>query len=101
MSTNQTHLKKAIYNMFNDIIEQSFRQMIHFPEEGDVLNGIIKDATDELNYLVMKLDSHNFEPNSQSLQKHYNEISRDLNRSSLELLGRLQKIQRQAQAKIS
>ncbi len=95
MPTNRTELKKAVHTILSDIIEQCFRHLINFPQQSDALNIVIKDATNELNYLTLKIDAHNYEKGTELLQDHYRSISKDLHKKSLRMLGRLQKIQKE------
>ncbi|MCH2200235.1 MAG: hypothetical protein MK081_15795 [Flavobacteriales bacterium] len=93
MSTNRTELKRAVHVIMNDVVEQCFHHMVHHPHLSDPLNHIIKDASEEINYQVIKIDAHSYNPDSPELQRYYHGISKDLQRKSLELLSRLQKIQ--------
>ncbi|MCC6599385.1 MAG: hypothetical protein IT223_01780 [Crocinitomicaceae bacterium] len=93
MATYREQLKYAVHEILNDVIEQGFHHLINHPQQSDDLNRIIKDATDELNYQLLKIDSHSFQKDSQELADHYAKISKDAQRKSLELLSRLQKIQ--------
>jgi hypothetical protein len=93
MTTNRDQLKYAVQEILNDVIEQGFHHLVHHPQQSDELNRIIKDATDELNYQIMKIDAHNFKQESKELYDHYQRISQDTQRKSLELLGELQRIQ--------
>jgi S-adenosylmethionine/arginine decarboxylase-like enzyme len=94
MPTNRAELKRAVHTILNDVIEQCFRHLIHHPQDGDELNKLIKESTDEINYLLIKIDAHSFENGSQELDVHYSGISKDLHKKSLRLLGRFQTIQR-------
>lgn len=93
MVNSRESLRQIVQELMNDVIEQGFHHLIHHPQESDALNKIIKDATDEMNYQLLKVDSHNHKHDSEELQKHYQAISHDAQRRSLELLSRLQKIQ--------
>ena len=93
MGANRDELRYAVQEIMNDVIEQGFHHLINHPQESDELNRIIQDATQELNYQLLKIDSHSFHPGSRELQQHFEGISRDTQRKSLELLGQLQQIQ--------
>jgi arsenate reductase-like glutaredoxin family protein len=93
MQTNRDQMKYAVQEILNDVIEQGFHHLVNHPQNSDELNRIIKDATDELNYQLLKIDSHSFKPGSKELSDHFQCISKDAQRKSLELLSRLQKIQ--------
>jgi hypothetical protein len=93
MVNSREALRNIVQELMNDVIEQGFHHLIHHPQESDELNRIIKDATDEMNYQLLKIDSHNHKPESEDLQKHYASISHDAQRKSLDLLSRLQRIQ--------
>lgn len=101
MSTNRAELKRAIHTILNDVIEQCFKHLIHHPQNSDELNKIIKESTEEINYLVIKVDAHSLEKGSSELEDHYHNISSDLHKKSLHLLSRLQKIQRNAHSNVS
>jgi len=93
MTTDRDQLKYAVQEILNDVIEQGFHHLVNHPQSSDELNKIIKDATDELNYQLLKIDSHNFKSDSKELKEHFGAISKDAQRKSLELLSRLQRIQ--------
>jgi hypothetical protein len=93
MVNSRDSLRVVVQELMNDVIEQGFHHLIHHPQESDELNRIIKDATDELNYQLLKVDSHNHKNGTEDLRKHYEAISHDAQRKSLDLLSRLQKIQ--------
>lgn len=93
MATSREELKNAVHTLLNDVIEQGFHHLIHHPQQSDELNRIIKDATDELSYLNVKIDAHSFRPDSPQLQHHFESISRDAQRKSIDLLSMIQKIQ--------
>lgn len=93
MATSKDELRNAVHSIMNDVIEQGFHHLVHHPQQSDALNRIIKDATDELSYLTMKIDAHSFSENTPQLHAHYDSISKDAQRKSLHLLSQLQKIQ--------
>jgi len=93
MVQSRDSIRLVVQEMMNDVIEQGFHHLIHHPQQSDELNRIIKDATEELNYQLLKVDSHSHKPESPELIKHYEGISHDAQRKSLDLLSRLQKIQ--------
>lgn len=101
MPTERAELKRAIHTILNDVIEQCFKHLIHHPQNSDELNKIIKESTDEINYLVIKVDAHNMKKGSQELEDLYQGISKDLHKKSLILLSRLQKIQRNTHSNVS
>ena len=89
----KSELQTAVRNILDDVIEQSFRHLIDYPQTSDELNHIIREATEEFNYLYLKIDAHEYHPKSAALENHYTQISRDLQKKSLHLLSRLQRIQ--------
>jgi hypothetical protein len=93
MNTDRDQLRYAVQEFLNDVIEQGFHHLINHPQQSDELNLIIKDATDELNYQLLRIDAHLFKQGSQELNSHYKAISVETQRRSLELLSNLQKIQ--------
>lgn len=101
MPANKPELKRAVHTILNDVVEQCFKHLIHYPQKSDALNKIIKEATDEINYLIIKIDAHNFKKGSPELDNHYNVISKDLHKKSLHLLARLQQVQREEVTNVS
>lgn len=93
METSREHIRNVVQELMNDVIEQGFHHLIHHPQQSDELNRLIKEATDELHYQLLRIDSHNHKPLSEELKNHYRSISQDSQRRSLDLLSRLQKIQ--------
>ena len=93
MNTDRDQLRYAVQEFLNDVIEQGFHHLINHPQQSDELNIIIKDATDELNYQLLRIDAHSYKQGSQELNSHYKTISTETQRSSLHLLSNLQKIQ--------
>lgn len=94
MPADRSELKRAVHSMLNDVVEQCFQQMIHYPQQAQDLNRIIKDATEEINYQVLKIDAHDHKPNSAELDVLYRAISKDTHKKSLRLLGQLQSLQK-------
>lgn len=95
MAMNRNEIKRAVHLMMNDVVEQCFHHLVHHPQLSDPLNSIIRDASEEINYQVLKIDSHTFRDGSTELNNHYQTITKDVQRKSLELLSRLQKIQQE------
>ncbi|MDZ4821876.1 MAG: hypothetical protein SH856_00265 [Flavobacteriales bacterium] len=93
MTTNRESVRLAVHTMLNDVIEQGFHFLVNQSQHSDEVNRIIKEATDELNYQLLKLDAHNFATDSEQLEQHFQTMNKDVHRKSLELLSRLQKIQ--------
>jgi hypothetical protein len=87
-------VKYAVNTMLNDVIEQAFQYLVQHPQESDEINRIIREAGDEMNYQLLKIDAHNYKPVSAELQDHFNMINKDVHKKSLELLSRLQTMQR-------
>lgn len=92
MATSREELKQAVHELLNDVIEQGFHHLVNHPQQSTALNQIISDATNELNYQLLKVDSHEHKPDTQELLSHYQSVSKDAQRSSLDLLSRLQKV---------
>ena len=90
---SRPEIQQAVRNILDDVVEQAFRHLIHHPQNSDELNRIIREATDEMNYLYLKIDAHQHRNNSPELADHYSDIARDVQRKSLHLLSRLQRIQ--------
>jgi arsenate reductase-like glutaredoxin family protein len=93
MESNRDNLRYAVQELLNEVIEQGFHHLINHPQNSDELNRIIKEATDELNYQLLRIDSHSFRKDSQEVKAHYQQVSKDSQRKSLELLGKLQQVQ--------
>lgn len=94
MKTDHNELKRVVHVLMNDVVEQCFEHMVHHPHQCDELNAIIRDASKEINYLCLKVDAHNHHPSSKDAENHYQSINHDAQRKSLELLARLQRVQR-------
>ena len=94
MSTRHNDLKRAVHSILNDVVEQCFQHMIHHPQDASVLNGIIKDATDEINYQVLKLEANQGLTDPTKLDQIHRTVSKDTHRKSMELLRKLQHLQR-------
>lgn len=92
MNITRDALRQVIQELMNDVIEQGFHHLINHPQQSDELNRIIKDATEEMNYQLLKVDSHSLPPDSEALSKHYDIICQDTQNRSLELLARLQHV---------
>lgn len=94
MQNKSSELRRAVHLMMNDVVEQCFSHMIHHPTKSEEINNIIRDASEEINYQVLKIDAHDWSKNEVKLQEHYRAISKDVQRKSLEMLSRLQRIQK-------
>jgi len=92
MNTSREELKEAVQQMLNDVIEQGFHHLVNHPQQTNELNSIIHDATNELNYQLLKVDSHSYKAETEELENHYKIISKDTQRTSLDLLSRLQRV---------
>lgn len=93
MQTNREGLRYAVQEFLNDVIEQGFHHLVNYPQSDNELSLIIKEATEELNYQLLRIDSHSHPQGSKELLDHYMTISKDSQKVSLELLSRLQKVQ--------
>ncbi len=96
MSTNRSQLKQAVHSMLNDVVEQCFHHLINYPDETAKINAIIKDATNEINYQLVRIDAHEYHDESPDLREHYQRISKDVHKKSIRLLSELQNVQRKA-----
>lgn len=94
MSANRSQLKQAVHSMLNDVVEQCFHHLIHHPHQTSKINAIIRDATDEINYQLVRIDAHEFQEESTELREHYQCISKDVHKKSIRLLSELQNVQR-------
>jgi response regulator of citrate/malate metabolism len=92
MTTSREELLMAVHSILNDVVEQGFHHLVSHPQESDELNRVIQEATDELNYQILKIDAHNFTSDSNELKEHFLHISKATQRKSLELLSRIQRL---------
>jgi response regulator of citrate/malate metabolism len=92
MTTSREELRRAVHSILNDVVEQGFHHLVSHPQESDELNRVIKEATDELNYQILKIDAHNYSLESNELEQHFQSISKSTQRKSLELLSRIQRL---------
>ncbi len=95
MPTDPFELRRAVHSILNDVVEQCFHHLIHHPQHTDAINRIIREASEEINYQSLKIDAHTLRQGSKELEEHYAVISRDCQKKSLEMLSRLQRIQRE------
>jgi oligoribonuclease NrnB/cAMP/cGMP phosphodiesterase (DHH superfamily) len=100
MATTREEIRHAVHELLNDVIEQGFHHLVNHPQQSTELNEIISEATQELNYQLMKVDAHSFAPETEEVYKHYQSISHDTQRSSLQLLSRLQKVRETANPRL-
>ncbi len=91
MPTNREELRQAVHLMLHDVIEQGFHLLVYHPQHSDTINGVIQEAGEELHRQLVRVEAGNLLPSS-ALQEHYDLINRQVHRSSLALLARLQKI---------
>lgn len=87
-------LLNAIETLLNDATEQCFHHLVNHPQQSMALNEIIREATQERAYLTIKVDAHNFERGSEGARAHHKQISKELHKKSLQLMGRLQDVKR-------
>ncbi|MEY3397814.1 MAG: hypothetical protein RL220_408 [Bacteroidota bacterium] len=93
MTTSREELKRAVHTIMNDVVEQGFHHLIHHPQSSDELNRLIREASDELSYQMLRIDAHSFRQGSRELHNYYLEISKSTQRKSIELLSKIQRIQ--------
>jgi arsenate reductase-like glutaredoxin family protein len=93
MATNREQIRYAVQEILNDVIEQGFHHLVNHPQQSDELNRIIKDASEELNYQLLRIDSHSYRNGTMEIEMHYQTISKDTQRKSLMLLSELQRLQ--------
>lgn len=85
-------LKNAISTLLGDVSEQCLQFLVHHPEKSTPLNAIIRECSEEMNYLVLKVDAHPHPEGSEGALAHYKVVSRELHKKSLQLMSRLQKV---------
>ncbi len=90
---NRDSARRVVQELLNDVIEQGFHHLLRHPQQGDGLNLIIKEATDELNQQLGKMDHGVSGSDAVSQAKHYRSVIEETENKSLHLLSRLQKIQ--------
>jgi len=91
---SRSEIYQAVNIILNDVIEQSFSHLVRNPQGTDELNQIIREASEDLNYYLLKIDAHNHRPNSKRLEEHYLSVTKEAEKKSLYLLARLQRLQR-------
>ena len=91
---SRSEIYQAVNTILNDVIEQSFSHLVRHPQRSDELNHIIREASEDLNYYLLKIDAHDHRPNSKGLEEHYLSITKEVGKKSLHLLARLQRLQR-------
>lgn len=90
---NRDSARRVVQELLNDVIEQGFHHLLRHPQQSDDLNQIIKEATDELNQQLGKMDVALPSSDAAALAKHYRMVISETEHKSLFLLSRLQKIQ--------
>lgn len=98
MPAHRDQLKRAVHVIMNDVVEQCFQCMVNHPHLSEQLNQIVRDASDEIQYQVLKIDAHSYPDGSSALEEHYRGITKDLQRKSLMLLSKVQKMQQNERA---
>lgn len=98
---SRSEIHQAVNVLLNDVIEQSFGHLVRHPQQSDELNRIIKEASEDLNYFLLKIDAHQHIHHSDGIKAHYEGITKEVQRKSLHLLARLQQIQRKDQINTS
>jgi hypothetical protein len=76
----------------NEVIEIGFHELVNRPQESTRLNDVIKAAGENLGEHLRRIDDHTLHPNSKELMQHWQKISEDAQRDSLNLLSEIQQI---------
>jgi stress-induced morphogen len=90
---NRDTARQVVQELLNDVIEQGFHHLLRHPQQGDGLNQIIKDATDELNQQLARIDDQSIPNQPLPQAQHFKLVIAETENRSLYLLSRLQKIQ--------
>jgi|GEM_PF-4791211 len=86
-------LQRAIETILNDVIDRGFMHLMRYPQHDSSLNVIIRKASDNIHRLKRRLENHTSVTAAEQIA-HYNSVSEDLQRTSLQLLGELQAIEK-------
>jgi len=86
-------VKRAIETILNDVIDRGFKHLMHFPQSDTSLNVILRKASEEMSRLKWQLENHKAKSESE-LDRHFKEVSDDLQKTGLALLSELQEIEK-------
>jgi len=91
--TSRRLLKKKINVIVNNIIEEAYSVQILNPGKTDKeTNKIIDEAVEMFDELLNRVHSAKEVGDSKELKKHYDAIDSDLEKTSLQLMGKLDKV---------
>jgi hypothetical protein len=76
----------------NEVIEIGFHELVSRPQESTRLNEVINNAGESLGAHLRRIDDHTWHPNSKELMQHWQKVSEDAQRDSLNLLSEIQQI---------
>jgi hypothetical protein len=90
--TSRRMLKKRINTIVNNIIEECYSVELYNKDKHVETNKIVDETVAMLNDLLARLQSVKSITDKQEQKKHYDAISADLEKSSLNLIKKLDKI---------
>lgn len=90
--TSRRMLKKKINTVVNNIIEECYSVQLYNKDKHVETNKIIDETVAMLNDLLFRLNSVKSVADKQEQKKQYDAISADLEKSSLTLIKKLDKI---------
>ncbi len=85
-------LKKKINVIVNNIIEECYSVQISDKKKDKETNKIIDEAVDLFDDLLTRLSAAKDIASGKELKKHYDKINSDLEKTSLSLIGKLDKV---------
>lgn len=92
MENSRESIRSIVHELMNEVIEVGFHELVNRPQESTRLNDVIKNAGESLGEHLRRIDDHSLPPNSAALMEHWQKVSEDAQRDSLNLLSEIQQI---------
>ncbi len=95
MENSRESTRNFVQELMNEVIEQGFHELVNRPQESTRLNVLLQNASNKLGEQLHRIDHHSYKPGSNELQQHWESITTEAQKVSLELLTEIQQIQQQ------
>ena len=95
MDNSREATRNVVQELMNEVIEQGFHELVNRPQESSRLNELLQSAGNSLGEQLYRIDHHEFKPGSKELQQHWEAITVESQRVSLEFLRQIQQIRQQ------
>ena len=93
MENSRESTRSFVQDLMNEVIEQGFHELVNRPQESTRLNVLIQSATTRLGEQLHRIDQHPFKDGSHELQQHWETITSEAQKVSLEMISEIQRIQ--------